>query len=153
MQSKILFLPLQSQNGNGAIAQLVEQRTENPCVPSSILGGTTSNPSQYILRGVFFKMWPNCVTFKNDNLITESSRRNAFPQIPRKTRPLQSSKTCTSSLSPAIYVSQPSSYSVHIPRILYAILTSALADSSATNPTSSSRTLSRETSSGWPTEL
>ena len=28
-------------NGNGAIAQLVEQRTENPCVPSSILGGTT----------------------------------------------------------------------------------------------------------------
>ena len=27
----------------GAIAQLVEQRTENPCVPSSILGGTTKN--------------------------------------------------------------------------------------------------------------
>ena len=26
---------------NGTIAQLVEQRTENPCVPSSILGGTT----------------------------------------------------------------------------------------------------------------
>ncbi len=25
----------------GALAQLVEQRTENPCVPSSILGGTT----------------------------------------------------------------------------------------------------------------
>ena len=25
----------------GAIAQLVEQWTENPCVPSSILGGTT----------------------------------------------------------------------------------------------------------------
>ena len=25
----------------GTIAQLVEQRTENPCVPSSILGGTT----------------------------------------------------------------------------------------------------------------
>ena len=25
----------------GAIAQLVEQRTENPCVPSSILGGAT----------------------------------------------------------------------------------------------------------------
>ncbi len=27
---------------NGAIAQLVEQRTENPCVPGSIPGGTTS---------------------------------------------------------------------------------------------------------------
>ena len=26
----------------GAIAQLVEQRTENPCVPGSIPGGTTS---------------------------------------------------------------------------------------------------------------
>ena len=27
----------------GAIAQLVEQRTENPCVPGSIPGGTTHN--------------------------------------------------------------------------------------------------------------
>ena len=26
---------------NGAIAQLVEQRTENPCVPGSIPGSTT----------------------------------------------------------------------------------------------------------------
>ncbi len=36
---KIVLL-LQSQNA-GAIAQLVEQRTENPCVPGSIPGGTT----------------------------------------------------------------------------------------------------------------
>ena len=28
-------------NAAGAIAQLVEQRTENPCVPGSIPGGTT----------------------------------------------------------------------------------------------------------------
>ncbi len=28
---------------NGAIAQLVEQRTENPCVPGSIPGGTTES--------------------------------------------------------------------------------------------------------------
>ena len=27
---------------SGAIAQLVEQRTENPCVPGSIPGGTTA---------------------------------------------------------------------------------------------------------------
>ena len=27
----------------GALAQLVEQRTENPCVPGSIPGGTTTN--------------------------------------------------------------------------------------------------------------
>ena len=33
-------LPLHTQN-HGAIAQLVEQRTENPCVPGSIPGGTT----------------------------------------------------------------------------------------------------------------
>ena len=32
-------LPLHSQSG--AIAQLVEQRTENPCVPGSIPGSTT----------------------------------------------------------------------------------------------------------------
>ena len=31
-----------SQFRKGAIAQLVEQRTENPCVPGSIPGGTTS---------------------------------------------------------------------------------------------------------------
>ncbi len=30
-----------TSNNNGAIAQLVEQRTENPCVPGSIPGGTT----------------------------------------------------------------------------------------------------------------
>lgn len=31
----------------GALAQLVEQRTENPCVPGSIPGGTTTkNPDK-----------------------------------------------------------------------------------------------------------
>ena len=30
-----------AKTNNGAIAQLVEQRTENPCVPGSIPGGTT----------------------------------------------------------------------------------------------------------------
>ncbi len=33
----------------GAIAQLVEQRTENPCVPSSILGGTTLNKNESVI--------------------------------------------------------------------------------------------------------
>ena len=28
---------------DGALAQLVEHRTENPCVPGSIPGGTTSS--------------------------------------------------------------------------------------------------------------
>ena len=34
-------LSLHPQTEKGAIAQLVEQRTENPCVPGSIPGGTT----------------------------------------------------------------------------------------------------------------
>ena len=39
----------------GTLAQLVEQRTENPCVPGSIPGGTTLNlsniPYYKVLRG------------------------------------------------------------------------------------------------------
>ena len=38
------YLCTRNQN-NGAIAQLVEQRTENPCVPGSIPGGTTLKKS------------------------------------------------------------------------------------------------------------
>ena len=44
MEHKKNPLPLHTQNEKhniGAIAQLVEQRTENPCVPGSIPGGTT----------------------------------------------------------------------------------------------------------------
>ncbi len=48
------FTELQVRKILGAIAQLVEQRTENPCVPSSILGGTTENPRRCILRGFKF---------------------------------------------------------------------------------------------------
>ena len=38
LQINTTFAPVKQ---NGAIAQLVEQRTENPCVPGSIPGGTT----------------------------------------------------------------------------------------------------------------
>ena len=34
---------------DGAIAQLVEQRTENPCVPGSIPGGTTFEISRNVV--------------------------------------------------------------------------------------------------------
>ena len=37
----------------GAIAQLVEQRTENPCVPGSIPGGTTENKRVTISSSLF----------------------------------------------------------------------------------------------------
>ena len=44
-----LYLSLQPQTrNNGAIAQLVEQRTENPCVPGSIPGGTTLRKSKLL---------------------------------------------------------------------------------------------------------
>ena len=39
----------------GALAQLVEQWTENPCVPSSILGGTTESPDIFVWGFLF---WP-----------------------------------------------------------------------------------------------
>ena len=37
---------LNESKHNGALAQLVEQWTENPCVPGSIPGGTTTKPTQ-----------------------------------------------------------------------------------------------------------
>ena len=44
---KFKCVPLHSQTSKqGAIAQLVEQRTENPCVPGSIPGGTTLRKSK-----------------------------------------------------------------------------------------------------------
>ena len=57
LQFKKVSLPLQPQTrNNGAIAQLVEQRTENPCVPGSIPGGTTcKTPKCFFIKrfGVF----------------------------------------------------------------------------------------------------
>ncbi len=53
---------------NGALAQLVEQWTENPCVPSSILGGTTLKRLQmqsfFVKKTIFTKK-------KNLNLILD----------------------------------------------------------------------------------
>ena len=41
----ITKLNLSLTRSKGTLAQLVEQRTENPCVPGSIPGGTTSSHS------------------------------------------------------------------------------------------------------------
>ena len=43
LQIEIKPLYLHSQFSDGTIAQLVEQRTENPCVTGSIPVGTTEN--------------------------------------------------------------------------------------------------------------
>ena len=61
LQFQKLCLPLQPQTRKiGAIAQLVEQRTENPCVPGSIPGGTTrtngfflKSPEIQLFQGIF----------------------------------------------------------------------------------------------------
>ena len=37
----------------GALAQLVEQWTENPCVPGSIPGGTTKKTFRFVFEGSF----------------------------------------------------------------------------------------------------
>ena len=50
----ILYLQLLKPSG-GTLAQLVEQRTENPCVPGSIPGGTTQNPQNYVFEGFFMR--------------------------------------------------------------------------------------------------
>tara|TARA_B100000900_G_scaffold374655_1_gene356096 strand:- start:177 stop:335 length:159 start_codon:yes stop_codon:yes gene_type:complete len=50
----------------GTLAQLVEQRTENPCVPGSIPGGTTKIlDNLLIVKGLFFYSvsTPPCVPF------------------------------------------------------------------------------------------
>ena len=45
-------------NKNGFLAQLVEQRTENPCVPGSTPGGTTTIPPKLLkFRGAFFFLY------------------------------------------------------------------------------------------------
>ena len=64
------------RSNTGTLAQLVEQRTENPCVPSSILGGTTQKNRIYltykILRFSFFyrvliRVFERLKTCKNSN--------------------------------------------------------------------------------------
>ena len=47
-QKGITFAP-----ATGTIAQLVEQRTENPCVPGSIPGGTTTKSPKLTLGFIF----------------------------------------------------------------------------------------------------
>ena len=65
-----IFAP---QLSAGAIAQLVEQRTENPCVPGSIPGGTTALEE---IRGLFLwgyysfnESWSSCLNISFSSII------------------------------------------------------------------------------------
>ena len=76
LQFKKVSLPLQPQTrNNGAIAQLVEQRTENPCVPGSIPGGTTCKKSVvnklFTTLFFFYRLLPNA--FPKEKIIETSS--------------------------------------------------------------------------------
>ncbi|CAL2057059.1 hypothetical protein T190820D02B_10692 [Tenacibaculum sp. 190524A05c] len=56
---------------------MVEQRTENPCVPGSIPGGTTSKA--LIIQGFFyFKAYPNHIT----EYIKNTLKNTMFSNIP-----------------------------------------------------------------------
>ena len=60
---------------HGAIAQLVEQRTENPCVPGSIPGGTTKNKfvercKQIGLQRFLFVLGKNTNVMRSRNVWT-----------------------------------------------------------------------------------
>ena len=50
----ITKLNLSLTRSKGTLAQLVEQRTENPCVPGSIPGGTTLKALNF--EGFFFQV-------------------------------------------------------------------------------------------------
>ncbi len=66
LEIKDFTLSLQPQN-DGAIAQLVEQRTENPCVPGSIPGGTTCKIAKQLrfnYLAIFLSLNFSRVTYK-----------------------------------------------------------------------------------------
>ena len=57
------FASQKQRNNAGAIAQLVEQRTENPCVPGSIPGGTTAKKEVEKINFLFLLCIPFCLYY------------------------------------------------------------------------------------------
>ena len=55
--TKNAYLCTRKKQNDGAIAQLVEQRTENPCVPGSIPGGTTLKIRELQMRSSLFLLF------------------------------------------------------------------------------------------------
>ncbi len=60
MEKGLFFYLCQRKYAKGTIAQLVEQRTENPCVPGSIPGGTTGRLEKVSL----FCFYPSAFCYK-----------------------------------------------------------------------------------------
>ena len=60
---------MHSQKRDGVIAQLVEQRTENPCVPGSIPGDTTLKIKQLQHKSnCFFRVFLAVLTLKSGKI-------------------------------------------------------------------------------------
>ena len=84
MQPLLRFL----LNARGAIAQLVEQRTENPCVPGSIPGGTTKKTLR-VSQGLFCYHTITKRPYQTMHLQVIAHAHNGFSQkfgIPRQSR-------------------------------------------------------------------
>ena len=63
---------------NGAVAQMVEQRTENPCVGSSILPSTTKTAFYMRRRPFAFELW--LVSFYCSLSVYSIGRSKDFPE-------------------------------------------------------------------------
>ena len=57
VKKNVVSLHSQKRNKVGVIAQLVEQRTENPCVPGSIPGDTTRKSLQKVFLEAFLFLY------------------------------------------------------------------------------------------------
>ncbi len=72
-----LYLPPLNK-ATGALAQLVEQRTENPCVPGSIPGGTTLKPRTFLVWGFLILglyVFPISLPLGKYNLLNSSIKK------------------------------------------------------------------------------
>ncbi len=76
------LLSLHSPNKKGAIAQSVEQRTENPCVPGSIPGGTTSKTLKFDFKRLFFYADEHFIRREGSHLEIPLSQRIFIPAKP-----------------------------------------------------------------------
>jgi hypothetical protein len=67
------------REGRAALAQLVEQRTENPCVLGSIpRGGKPTAPLFQWERGVlYFRVNTSSITASNNNTAIDTSKKEA----------------------------------------------------------------------------
>ena len=69
-----------NRKSDGAIAQLVEQRTENPCVPGSIPGGTTQR-EKFKRTSLFFVLCNLIKNYKNNDKPYLTYSRNHITYI------------------------------------------------------------------------